>query len=210
MNISTSIWVWIAALLTLMIYSFLYKENPFYRFAEHIFMGLSIGYSMVILWYNYIIPRIYEPLFFSPHQWSLIFPIIIGMMTFGIFSEKYNWLIKYPLAVYVAGYAGVQIPLQLQTMVLRQAEASFLTPDKFTTWMSSINAILIFAGLLTTLIYFYFSARREHGLGGAARVGITFIMIAFGAAFGYTVMARISLLIGRIQFLLYDWLGIIR
>jgi hypothetical protein len=31
-------------------------------------------------------------------------------------------------------------------------------------------------------------------------------MVAFGAAFGYTVMARISLLIGRMQFLLGDWL----
>ncbi|MCK4422422.1 hypothetical protein KAW48_11585, partial [candidate division WOR-3 bacterium] len=65
MSISTSIWIWIAALLTLMIYSFLYKDNPFYRLAEHIFMGLSLGYTLVILWYDYIIPRIYQPLFFS-------------------------------------------------------------------------------------------------------------------------------------------------
>ena len=35
-------------------------------------------------------------------------------------------------------------------------------------------------------------------------------MIAFGASFGYTVMARVSLLIGRIQFLLHDWLGVIQ
>jgi hypothetical protein len=30
-----------------------------------------------------------------------------------------------------------------------------------------------------------------------ARVGIYFLMVSFGAAFGYTVMARMSLLIGR-------------
>jgi hypothetical protein len=34
-------------------------------------------------------------------------------------------------------------------------------------------------------------------------------MITFGASFGYTVMGRISLLVGRITFLLDDWLGII-
>lgn len=208
MSISTSIWVWMAALLTLMVYSFLYKDNPFYRLAEHIFMGLSLGYTLTILWYNYIIPRVYEPLFLPPHQWSLIFPILLGMMTFGIFSKKYSWLIKYPLAFYVGGYAGLRIPLLLQSWIIRQVEASFLTPDKFTSLMSSINAILIFAGLFATLIYFYFSKKREHGFGGAAQVGIVFIMVAFGAAFGYTVMARISLLIGRMQFLIHDWLGI--
>lgn len=206
MSISTNPWVWIAALLTLMIYSFLYKENPFYRFAEHVFMGLSIGYIAVILWYNYLIPNVFRPLISG--QWSLIFPILLGLMTFGIFSKKYNWLIRYPLAFYVAAYAGIAIPLQLQTDVLRQAEASFLTPDKFTSVASTINAILIFTGLVTTLIYFYFSKKREHGFGGAAQVGIIFIMLAFGAAFGYTVMARISLLIGRFQFLIHEWLGI--
>lgn len=208
MSISTNIWVWIAALLTLMIYSFLYKENPFYRFAEHIFMGLSIGYAMVVIWCNYVIPNIYRPLFYAPHQWSLIFPILLGMMTFGIFSEKYNWLIKYPLAFYIAGYAGVGIPVMLQAFVLRQVEASFLTPDKFSSVFNSVNTILIFVGIMTTLIYFYFSKKREHGFGAAAQVGIVFIMVAFGAAFGYTVMARISLLIGRMQFLIHDWLGI--
>jgi hypothetical protein len=45
--------------------------------------------------------------------------------------------------------------------------------------------------------------------GKFAGIGIWFIMVAFGASFGYTVMARISLLIGRMQFLLHDWLGII-
>jgi len=46
--------------------------------------------------------------------------------------------------------------------------------------------------------------------GERVMIGIIFIMVGFGAAFGYTVMARISLLIGRLQFLLGDWLGIIQ
>jgi hypothetical protein len=41
-------------------------------------------------------------------------------------------------------------------------------------------------------------------------IGIWFMMIGFGASFGYTVMARISLLIGRIQFLMTDWLGFLK
>lgn len=208
MNISTSIWVWIAALLTLMIYSFLYKDNPFYRLAEHIFVGISIGYGTVLVWYNSVIPKIYGPLFQAPHEWLLIFPILLGAMIFGIFTKKYSWFIKYPLAFVVAGYSGIAIPLMFQTYILRQVEASFLTGSSFSSPFTAVNSILVFVGLVTTLIYFYFSKKREHGFGIAARFGIVFIMVAFGAAFGYTVMARISLLIGRMQFLLYEWLGL--
>ena len=46
--------------------------------------------------------------------------------------------------------------------------------------------------------------------GGAAKVGIWTLMIGFGASFGYTVMARLSLLIGRVIYLLQDWLEVIK
>ena len=65
-------------------------------------------------------------------------------------------------------------------------------------------------GVITTLVYFFFSKEHKGLLGKTASVGIWFIMIAFGASFVYTVMARISLLIGRMNFLLYDWLGVIK
>jgi hypothetical protein len=62
------------------------------------------------------------------------------------------------------------------------------------------------AGVVSTLLYFYFSKPHTGVLGGVATLGIWFIMISFGAHFGYTVMARVSLLIGRVQFLVIDWL----
>jgi hypothetical protein len=67
---------------------------------------------------------------------------------------------------------------------------------------------LFIVGTLCTLAYFFFSMEHKGVLGGAARVGIWFLMIGFGASFGYTVMARVSLLIGRVHFLLFDWLGL--
>ena len=35
---------WIAIFLTICILSYLYKDNPFYKFAEHLFIGVSLGY----------------------------------------------------------------------------------------------------------------------------------------------------------------------
>jgi hypothetical protein len=63
MSISTDPWVWIAAFLTLAIFSLLYKDNPFYKVAEHLFVGLSIGYGVVIMWQNVLWPQAFQPLF---------------------------------------------------------------------------------------------------------------------------------------------------
>jgi len=58
---------------------------------------------------------------------------------------------------------------------------------------------------VTGLIYFYFSKEHRGVFGQTARIGIYFLMVTFGASFGYTVMSRMSLLIGRIDFLITEW-----
>ncbi len=56
--------------------------------------------------------------------------------------------------------------------------------------------------------FFFYSREHKGALGVASRLGIAFLMISFGAGYGYTVMSRVSLLIGRFQFLLGDVLGL--
>jgi hypothetical protein len=78
----------------------------------------------------------------------------------------------------------------------------------FHTVMLSFSNIVIVGGVVCGLIYFYFSKEHTGAFGRASRAGIWVLMIAFGASFGYTVMARVSLLIGRLEYLLSTWLGI--
>jgi hypothetical protein len=52
-------------------------------------------------------------------------------------------------------------------------------------------------GTVTGLLYFFFSKEHTGNFGKVTRVGIYFLMISFGASFGFAVMGRISLLIGR-------------
>ena len=75
---------------------------------------------------------------------------------------------------------------------------------------ASFNNILLVLGLLATLVFFFFSTEHEGAVGGVAKVGVYFLMVSFGASYGYTVMARVSLLIGRVMFLLDNWLGVVR
>jgi hypothetical protein len=71
----------------------------------------------------------------------------------------------------------------------------------FVWWWNTLSLWVIFIGVLAVLFYFYFSIEHKGVVGKLGNIGIWFIMISFGASFGYTVMARVSLLIGRVQFL---------
>jgi len=201
MAISTNIWIWIAALLTLAIYSFLYKDNPFYKFAEYLLVGISIGYGISVYWHNTIITKVYNPLVYNK-DFLVIIPLLLGLLMFSRFFKNYVYLSRIPIAFIVGASTGVSVPSTFEYL-FKQVQSTM--PTAF-----NIGNIIIIIGVVTTLIYFFFSLEHKGAVGKVSRVGISFIMIAFGAAFGYTIMARISLFIGRIQFLLTDWLGIIK
>jgi hypothetical protein len=73
------------------------------------------------------------------------------------------------------------------------------------SWWWRFSNVLLIAGVLTTLVYFFFSLEHKGAVGVVSKIGIYFLMISFGASYGFTVMARISLLIGRLEFLFRDW-----
>ena len=171
--------IWIAALLTLCILSFLYKDNPFYRFAEHLFVGLSAAYWVVYSYYNILWPNLIQPLF-GQGQLLLIIPLILGIMMIMKLFPKVGWMSRWPLAFIVGSYSGYHLITYLQSNAVEQVRATLV-----------------------------FSKEHKGVFGGLAKIGVWFLMIAFGASFGYTVMARISLLIGRMYFLLHNWLHLI-
>ncbi len=209
--------IWVAAFLTLAIYSFLYGDNPIYKLAEHIFVGLSAAYGAVIVWYEGLIPKLINPLFRSElvpapePKYSLIIPMVLGLLILSRFVPRYNWLSRWPIAFVMGLGAGLSIPRTVMALILEQMHGTMLSllplgANGGYDFLTGFSNLLLVVGVICTLAYFYFSARHTGVLGQASRVGIWFLMVAFGAGFGNTVMARISLLIGRVQFLLYDWL----
>ena len=198
----------IAALLTLAIFSFLYKDNPFYKFAEHLMVGVSAGYWVIILYYNTLVPNVIQKL--DAGLWYYIIPTILGLLMWTRVTRKWSWISRYPLAFYLGIATGVAIPLEMKAKVIEQLNGSvdlisaLYRSDADPTMV--INHILILVGVLSSLVYFFFSKAHKGATGGVAKIGIGVLMIGFGASFGFTVMARISLLIQRLQFLIFDWL----
>jgi len=187
----------ITALFTLALYSFLYKDNPVYRFAEHVFAGLSAGYYAGLIFQTVLVQQLWVPLW-GGQAW-LILPALLGTLMFVRLSPKHAWVSRVAIAFVIGANSGILVMQQLHGLVLPQVAKTFVS-------MASVQGILIVVGVVCTLIYFYFSKPHTGVLGGVATLGIWFIMISFGAHFGYTVMARVSLLIGRVQFLVIDWL----
>ena len=226
LHVSADFGVWIAAALTLFVFSFLYKDNPLYKFAEHLFVGVSGGYYIILNFWTVIYPNLILPLgkafrgtgvnaansgMFAAevgdYRGFLIFTGILGLLLFTRLMGKISWLSRWPLAVIIGVYAGIKTTGFAQGDFVAQVQAS-LQPILMPTIGGTISAIVFTVGLITSLLFFFFSREHKGALGVASKLGIYFLMVGFGAGYGYTVMSRISLLIGRFQFLLENWLGL--
>ena len=194
----------VAGILTLAILSFLYRDNPVYKMAESLLIGVSIGYILAITWTNTLMDLLFEPLY-GGQSLLLIIPLILGLLMLARFNRKTSALSRIPIALMIGSGAGVAIPAMLYARTLKQLSAT-VVPLVNENGLPDFSGIVVIVGLLSTLAYFYFSREHKGALGKVANVGTWFLMIFFGTTFGYTVMSRMSTFIGRMEFLLVDFL----
>jgi len=200
--------IWLGALLTLSLYSFLYRDNPFYKFTEHLFVGMSAGYWVIYNIFNVLKPNLWDRLVGAGDarpDMLMIIPTIFGLFMLARLVPKIASFSRLALAMIVGTGAGLSLVTTLRTNILTQVEGT-MVPIGGSGTGDAIGTFILVAGVVCGLVYFFFSKAHRGIVGGAANVGITILMVAFGASFGYTVMARISLLIGQAQFLLFEWL----
>jgi hypothetical protein len=225
---SRTIGIWLAALCTLSIFSFLYGDNPLYKFSEAVFIGSSAGYAMAIGFWGGIIELLFRKLTpglmrdtFLPGikpevEAELLFliPLLLGLTMIWRLSPVGGWISRWPLAFFIGATAGLRLVVYFQSDFVVQIQSSILpliviAGDGTFNLAGSLKNITIVIGILVCMVYFFFSIEHKGAVGVAARVGIWFLMITFGAGFGYTVMGRIALLSGRLEFLFDDWLWLI-
>lgn len=282
---------WIGTFLTFACLSFLYKDNPFYKLAEHVFIGVSVGYLIILQWGDNVQPKLVEEVFGRGLDaargrgdldgwWAarLVAVVLVVLLFVKALSRRWAWVGHYPLAFVVAFYAGLQVNAVAQSELgeqiafsarsidapqvdLNRAPASDITAlpgaspiiagklvearterpftsldDAFARPQLTdaeradlaaarghlvgldaraavhpgghdvfgiVSNLLLLLGLLSSLVYFYFSVAHTGVVGRVSRFGVWILMIGFGASFGLTVQGRISLAIGRA----YDVMG---
>ncbi|MCJ7457542.1 MAG: hypothetical protein MUP17_00945 [candidate division Zixibacteria bacterium] len=200
--------IWIAALLTLGIFSFLYKDNPFYKFCESLFVGISAGYWFVTTFWQVFMPKLADNLVAGRFYYMI--GAIFGVLMLLRLFPKIGWLSRWSLALVVGTTAGLYFTRYLVSNGMVQVQYTIVPLYVKGNLSQTIGNLVIVIGTFSGLIYFFFSKEHKGAFGGLAKLGIWFLMLSFGASFGYTVMSRMSLLIGRMDFLLGTWLGLIR
>jgi len=197
--------IWVTVFFTLAIYTFLYKENPWFRIAESVYLGIATGYIITV------------DLKYLRDQWTGVwsstgfmmtafaFAILIGLLWYFRFSRKYFYLYRWPLAVIV----GTGIGQAMQTIIFAQFLSQirgqislplFVAGDL----MRSFNNILIAIMVPSVLLYFWFTG-GSHEIGAMKvidKIARYTMMTGFGSACGYTGLTRYSLFSGRCQYLL--------
>ncbi|HHY44246.1 MAG TPA: hypothetical protein GX512_00855 [Firmicutes bacterium] len=193
---------WIGVIATLGIFSFLIKENPFYRFFEYTVIGLSAAHTVVMTWDNYTKPFWNNGI--MKGEYYLLIPGAIAILYYFRYAPaKYQWLYRYPLALimgYDIGYSLAYDPRPFMVQIRGTFEG-----------LKDLNSFIYLAIFFGVVVYFIFTfGNKSKGVEKTRNIARYAMMMYFGVAFGNTVQGRFSLLLGRLLFLLGDWLGLVK
>jgi len=218
----------IAGLSTLAVFSFLYRENPLYRFFEHFYIGIATGLGIILGFKNFLWPNILVPLFgldivtypdgttsaeYNP--WILLYGValIFGLFYYFSYSKRYAWLSKLAIGFSLGIGGGLafksffsewipQIQSSFKPLIVLACTEGACQVD----YRQTIENWVFVFSFVSVMYYFFFSFKRTTKIGaGVAQSGRLLLMVCFGAFFGSTVMARMALLVERVNFLLNDW-----
>ncbi len=129
---------WVGIFLTICILSFLYGDNPFYKFAEHLFVGVSIGYIVVVQFKSNLWIKVERGLTW----WDVVPVVLVAMLFARLAAKRLGWLGKFPLAFVVALYAGQsvvglvgsdlgdQMKVAAQPLIVEKVDLNTATPSE--------------------------------------------------------------------------------
>jgi len=191
--------LWTGWVLMLMIYSYpLYKENPVYRFAEHLYIAVMLAVSLTVNFSN-VMRMCITPLLQG--NITMIVPLVMGLMIYTMLIPEYRWVSRYPIALLVGAGFGLGIRGSIGPNI-QDAIVSTITRPTDGGAMAWINFLYIAVGLICSVLYFLLTYEHSGALQAPTRIGRLFIMVALGAYFGNTVLFRFTMLTGRAQFFL--------
>jgi len=198
----------IGLVLSLLIFSYLIGDNPLFRSAIYLFIGVASGYAAVVIWHQVLLPRLFQPLLSAdPNQLlPVVVPLGLSVSLLAKLSPRISWMGSFAMAMLVGVSAATALSGAVIGTLIPQSRAAmdaFASP----TVGRLLQGIVMLAGTALTLAYFQFSATRAAD-GSIKRsvifeflawIGRVFIAITFGVLFAGVYMAALSAMIERLS-----------
>ncbi len=210
--------VWIGAILTLLVFSYLLGDTPLFRIAQAIFVGVAVGYAVTVAVYLILVPRLLVPLAVNPGtNWHLFIPLILGFLL--LLKLRTSWALvgNLPIAFLFGVGGALAIGGALSGALLPQLGATIVSLAPAQGLGTLAGNVILVAGTIGAFLSFRFATAPQHratrvleSVGrGWGYVGRWFVLISFGAIFASTAASRVSILIGRVYYLLHNWLQVV-
>jgi hypothetical protein len=200
---------------TVALLSYLIGDNPLYRLTLHIFIGVSVGYAVLVVIYQVLRPRLVAPLLTGD---PLVVAAAVGPLLLFAFlvlklSPRASALGNVSVGYLVGVGTAVAVGGALTGTLVPQIKATWLSilPDADGTF---INNIVIIVGTVTTLLAFQFWLRGRTGTGEVRRtavmrvlagVGQLFLVITLGTIYGGLILAGLAVFSERVMSI-YGWI----
>jgi hypothetical protein len=186
----------IAAILALMIYTILYRENPAFRLGEHILVGATVGNAVVQAVFqiqNVAITKFQKGMETGDVTGILyIIAIILGILLYFQFSSKYRYVSKISIALMLAVGLSLSIRGLISVNVVGQIIGA-MQP------LNSVQNIVYLIGVVCVLLYFVYEKKVSNIIGPLPKIGRYVLMMTMGAYFANVLMGRVSLVIGTLN-----------
>jgi len=184
----------------LCIYSYTYKDNPFWKWATNTLVAGYIGYSACInidwLFKSILIPMTKKMNFIH------LIAILAGLLWYFRFWRKYFYIYRYALAISVGSGIGITIAKAVRSNITAQISSTMLKLYGTGDLLGDFNNIVIVVAVFSTMTYFLFTIEHKGALGTPigwiSKIGRWMLIITFGVQFGNVINSRMALLIGTV------------
>jgi hypothetical protein len=203
-------------LLTVLVFSYLMGDNPFFRLAIHIFIGVAAAYVAIITINNVLIPRLIVPIL-TGSQGERLLSILLFIPSLFLFFKVTplrtagNWSVAILVGIGAAAAVGGAITGTLFPQILGTINSVDPSANSISSnpWNQAINGIIIVLGTVTTLIYFHFGTQQIPGqpnerlpiIEHISKIGKVFLAITFGSLYAGVFLSSLAALVERLSFL---------
>lgn len=196
---------WVAALVTIVIFGRLLGERRIFALAQYLLAGLATGYLVILAVREVLVPRLLDPLLTDggarPALWLAV-PVVVAMAGAPYLPRRVAGV---PVAILLGGIAAFALGGAIVGTVLPQLASGIVLPGRAPAVLNGLIALLV-SGLV--LVSFLHGGPRRRLSAGAAAAGRWLVIGGLGAWLGYLLVSRLALLVDRIAFLMFDWIGI--